>query len=311
MVEGQKGSGGDVERGHLALPCDPSPMPFDKYRSHVPLVLPDRTWPDRQFDPGAPLGQRRPARRQPGPHRPDGPRAQAGAVPDAGRRRLQGDRGRVPLGLPDRLRLPAARSSTRSSIPDDVEIQVLVQCREELIERTFESLVGAPRAIVHFYNSTSELQRRVVFGLDKAGIVDIAVNAAQLCKKYEAQLPGHRDPLRVLAGELHRDRAGLRRRDLRGGDGRDRADARAADHPQPARHGRDVHPQRLRRRDRVVRPHRRRTATRSCSACTRTTTGARRWPRPSWRCWPAPTGSRAPCSATASAPATSTSSPWP
>ena len=49
MVEGQKGSGDDVERGHLALPCDPSPMPFDKYRSHVPLVLHDRTWPDRQF----------------------------------------------------------------------------------------------------------------------------------------------------------------------------------------------------------------------------------------------------------------------
>ena len=75
-------------------------------------------------------------------------------------------------------------------IPDDVTIQVLVQCREELIERTFESLVGAPRAIVHFYNSTSELQRRVVFGLDRAGIVDIAVNAAKLCKKFEPTVPG-------------------------------------------------------------------------------------------------------------------------
>ena len=75
-------------------------------------------------------------------------------------------------------------------IPDDVTIQVLVQCREELIERTFESLVGAPRAIVHFYNSTSELQRRVVFGLDRAGITEIAVNAAQLCKKFESTLPG-------------------------------------------------------------------------------------------------------------------------
>ena len=67
---------------------------------------------------------------------------------------------------------------------------MLVQCRQELIERTFESLVGAPRAVVHFYNSVSELQRRVVFGLDKAGIVDIAVKAAELCKKYEAQVPG-------------------------------------------------------------------------------------------------------------------------
>ena len=49
MGEGQKGSGDDMERGRLALPCDPSPMPFEKYRSYVPLVLPDRTWPDRQF----------------------------------------------------------------------------------------------------------------------------------------------------------------------------------------------------------------------------------------------------------------------
>jgi len=75
-------------------------------------------------------------------------------------------------------------------IPDDVEIQVLVQCREELIERTFESLTGARRAVVHFYNSVSELQRRVVFGLDKAGIIDIAVNAAILCKKFEQAVPG-------------------------------------------------------------------------------------------------------------------------
>ena len=55
-------------------------------------------------------------------------------------------------------------------IPEDVTIQVLTQCREHLIERTFESLRGAKRAIVHFYNSTSVLQRRVVFGLDKDGI---------------------------------------------------------------------------------------------------------------------------------------------
>jgi len=74
-------------------------------------------------------------------------------------------------------------------IPDDVIIQVLVQCRPELIERTFESIAGAPQAIVHFYNSTSVLQRRVVFGLDKAGIVDIAVNAARLVRKYTDTIP--------------------------------------------------------------------------------------------------------------------------
>src|SRR4029079_1656200 len=69
-------------------------------------------------------------------------------------------------------------------IPDDVTIQVLTQCREHLIERTYESLRGARRAIVHFYNSTSSLQRRVVFGLDKAGITAIAVDAARMCQKY-------------------------------------------------------------------------------------------------------------------------------
>ena len=75
-------------------------------------------------------------------------------------------------------------------IPDDVVIQVLTQCRPELIERTYECIKGAPRAIVHFYNSTSVLQRRVVFGLDRAGITDIAVNAAKLCRKLEHTVPG-------------------------------------------------------------------------------------------------------------------------
>ncbi|HET9078614.1 MAG TPA: 2-isopropylmalate synthase [Acidimicrobiales bacterium] len=74
-------------------------------------------------------------------------------------------------------------------IPDDVVIQVLVQCRPELIERTFEAIAGARHAIVHFYNSTSILQRRVVFGQDKGGITEIATSAAQLVKKYEQTIP--------------------------------------------------------------------------------------------------------------------------
>jgi 2-isopropylmalate synthase len=74
-------------------------------------------------------------------------------------------------------------------IPDDVTIQVLVQSRQELIERTYECIKGAPRAIMHFYNSTNPLQREVVFGLDKEGIVDIAVNAAKMCKKLEQTIP--------------------------------------------------------------------------------------------------------------------------
>jgi 2-isopropylmalate synthase len=74
-------------------------------------------------------------------------------------------------------------------VPDDVVIQVLVQCRPELIERTFEAIAGARHAIVHFYNSTSILQRKVVFGLDKDGITDIATSAARLVKKFEETIP--------------------------------------------------------------------------------------------------------------------------
>jgi len=72
-------------------------------------------------------------------------------------------------------------------IPDGVTIQVLTQSREELIRRTFESLKGVKSAIVHLYNSTSELQRRVVFKLDKAGIIDIAVKGATLIRKLERE----------------------------------------------------------------------------------------------------------------------------
>jgi 2-isopropylmalate synthase len=74
-------------------------------------------------------------------------------------------------------------------IPDDVTIQVLTQCRDHLIERTYDAIRGAKQAIVHFYNSTSILQRRVVFGLDQDGIVDIALQAARLCRKLEETVP--------------------------------------------------------------------------------------------------------------------------
>ena len=75
-------------------------------------------------------------------------------------------------------------------IPDDVTIQVLTQARENLIRRTYESLVGAKQAVVHLYNSTSTLQRRVVFGLDKEGIKKIAVDGAKLCKELVSTIPG-------------------------------------------------------------------------------------------------------------------------
>jgi len=175
--------------GRPALPCDPSPMPFHLYRPTLPLVLADRTWPDRQLT-AAPRWASVDLR--------DGNQALVDPMdPD---RKLALFRTLVEVGFKEiEVGFPSAsgtdfdfqrRIIEEGLIPDDVEIQVLVQCREELIERTFESLRGAPRAVVHFYNSTSELQRRVVFGLDRAGITEIAVNAARLCRKFESTLPG-------------------------------------------------------------------------------------------------------------------------
>ncbi len=191
MTTTQGGSGHDMERGRLSLPCDVSPMPFDKYRSHVPLVLGDRTWPDHQFTK---------APRWASVDLRDG--NQALIDPMDSERKLALFQTLVNVGFKEiEVGFPSASQTDydfqrliidEGLVPDDVEIQVLVQCREELIERTFESLVGAKSAVVHFYNSVSELQRRVVFGLDKAGIIDIAVNAAILCKKFEQTVPDTR-----------------------------------------------------------------------------------------------------------------------
>jgi 2-isopropylmalate synthase len=79
---------------------------------------------------------------------------------------------------------------TEGAIPDDVTIQVLTQCRPELITRTFEACAGAPRAIVHFYNSTSILQRRVVFRADRDAVKAIATEGARLCVEEAAKHPG-------------------------------------------------------------------------------------------------------------------------
>lgn len=75
-------------------------------------------------------------------------------------------------------------------IPDDVTVQVLVQCREHLLRRTFEALEGIPRAIVHIYNSTSVLQRDVVFNMNKEQIKNIAINGTKLVKEYAEEFPG-------------------------------------------------------------------------------------------------------------------------
>jgi 2-isopropylmalate synthase len=173
----------------LEMPCDVSPMPFHLYRPYRPFTLPDRSWPDRELT-RAPQWASVDLR--------DG--NQALVDPMDPERKLKLFQTLVDIGFKEiEVGFPSASQTDfdfqrqiieAGLIPDDVTIQVLVQCREELIERTFESLIGARQAIVHFYNSTSELQRRVVFGLDRAGIIDIAVKAAGLCKKFESTLEG-------------------------------------------------------------------------------------------------------------------------
>jgi 2-isopropylmalate synthase len=170
-------------------PVTPKQMPFQKYQRFVPVVLRDRTWPDRVIDQ-APLWCSVDLR--------DGNQALIDPM-DPQRKRRMFD-ALVKMGFKEiEVGFPSASQPDfdfvrqlieEDLIPDDVTIQVLVQSRQELIERTYECLRGAPRAIVHFYNSTNPLQREVVFNLDKAGIVDIAVNAARLCTKLEHTLPG-------------------------------------------------------------------------------------------------------------------------
>jgi 2-isopropylmalate synthase len=167
-------------------PVTPKKMPFDRYRPFLPLAhgLPDRTWPDKRIEQ-APLWCSVDLR--------DGNQALIDPM-DIERKRRMFD-AVVKMGFKEiEVGFPSASQPDfdfvrilidEDLIPDDITIQVLTQCRQDLIERTYECIEGAPRAIVHFYNSTSILQRRVVFGLDKNGIMDIAVNAAKLCRKLE------------------------------------------------------------------------------------------------------------------------------
>jgi 2-isopropylmalate synthase len=165
-----------------------APMPFARYRPFAPIPLADRTWPARVLE-RAPRWCSVDLR--------DGNQALIDPM-DPVRKRAMFDL-LVRCGFKEiEVGFPAASQPDfdfvrqlveEALIPDDVVIQVLTQCRPEQIERTFESLRGTPRAVVHLYNSTSTLQRRVVFGLDRAGIVDIAVRAAVLCRDLTASIP--------------------------------------------------------------------------------------------------------------------------
>jgi 2-isopropylmalate synthase len=158
-------------------------IPSTKYRAFAPVDLSDRTWPNRVIS-APPVWCSVDLR--------DGNQALIEPM-DAARKRRMFDM-LVKIGFKEiEVGFPAASQTDfdfvreiieLGLIPEDVTIQVLTQARPELIARTYESLKGARRAIVHVYNSTSVAQRRVVFRTDRAGIVDIAVRGAEAVREH-------------------------------------------------------------------------------------------------------------------------------
>ncbi len=166
----------------------PSKMPVHRYSSFIPVELSDRTWPDKKIT-RAPQWSSVDLR--------DG--NQALIDPMDTPRKLAMFKLLVAMGYKEiEVGFPSASQTDfdfvrkiidEGLIPDDVIIQVLTQAREPLIRRTYEAIAGSKQAIIHLYNSTSTLQRRVVFGLDKEVIKKIATDGAQLCLELMATVP--------------------------------------------------------------------------------------------------------------------------
>jgi 2-isopropylmalate synthase len=160
-------------------------MAFRKYRPYETVDLPDRTWPDVVLD-HAPVWCSTDLR--------DGNQALINPMDTARKRRFFALL--VELGFKEvEVGFPAASKADfdfvrelidEGLIPGDVTIAVLTQARPELIERTFEAIAGARRAIVHLYNSTSAVQRRVVFRMDRAGVTELAVRGTEMCRRLAA-----------------------------------------------------------------------------------------------------------------------------
>lgn len=177
---------------YIGAPQKPSKMPYNKYVAYdkqVPFDFPERTWPGKRL-------QRAP--RWCSVDLRDG--NQALVNPMDSERKLRFWNLLVSMGFKEiEVGFPSASETDydfirmlieRELIPDDVTIVVLTQAREHLIRKTYECLKGAKRAIVHFYNSVSVLQREVVFRKDKAGIKKLATDAAALCKELEGEAKG-------------------------------------------------------------------------------------------------------------------------
>src|SRR5277367_5880105 len=160
-----------------------------KYRPFPAVKMTQRVWPDRTID-RAPIWCSVDLR--------DG--NQALAVPMSVEEKLEYFDMLVKIGFKEiEIGFPSAsqiefdftrRLIEEKRIPDDVWVQMLVQSKEELIERTFESIRGCPRAIVHLYNSTSPAQRRITFGIDKQGVIDIAVRGTKQIHSRIKSVPG-------------------------------------------------------------------------------------------------------------------------
>ncbi|WP_066297670.1 2-isopropylmalate synthase [Arthrobacter luteolus] len=170
----------------------PSGMPVHKYvpfQDQISVELPDRTWPDKVITKAprwCAVDLRDGNQALIDPMTPERKHKMFDLLVNMGYKEIE-------VGFPSASQLDfdfVRQLIEGDRIPDDVTIQVLTQSREHLIERTYDALEGADRAIVHLYNSTSVLQRKVVFNTDQDGIVDIALTGARLCKKYEEQLRG-------------------------------------------------------------------------------------------------------------------------
>ncbi|HEV7565253.1 MAG TPA: 2-isopropylmalate synthase [Microbacteriaceae bacterium] len=170
----------------------PSAMPIHKYRpfhEQVTVKLPDRTWPDARITKAprwCAVDLRDGNQALIDPMSPERKRIMFDLLVSMGYKEIE-------VGFPSASQtdFDFVRSLIEEdAIPDDVTIQVLTQARDHLIERTYESIRGAKQAIVHLYNSTSVLQRAVVFRQDKQGIIDIALNGARKCREMEPTVPG-------------------------------------------------------------------------------------------------------------------------
>ena len=172
---------------HVRHPQQPSGMPISRYAPFTPIVLPDRTWPEKvttEAPRWCAVDLRDGNQALIDPMSPERKRIMFDLLVGMGYKEIE-------VGFPSASQTDfdfVRQLIEEDLIPDDVTIQVLTQAREHLIERTYESIAGAKQAIVHLYNSTSTLQRRVVFGLDKAGITDIAVHGAQVVRKLAEQM---------------------------------------------------------------------------------------------------------------------------